>query len=75
MFAKKGVIIMKVGKISAKFTINGDKSATRTFDKVSTSMTDNQKKNFVNCYATLLNNGTAVKATYTEYEETEVTLE
>ena len=66
---------MKTGKLSAKYVINGTKTATRTFDKVSTSMTNNQKQNFVNCYATLLNNGTAVKATYTEYEETEVTLD
>ena len=66
---------MKTGKLTAKFLINGTKSTNRTFDKVSTSMSDNQKKNFVNCYATLLNNGTAVKATYTEYEETEVTLD
>ena len=65
---------MKVGKLSATYTING-KNVTRMFDKVSTSMTATQKKNFVNCYATLLDNGTAVKATYTEYEETEVTLD
>jgi len=66
---------MDQGKIQATFLIDGKKS-TRTFDKGKAGLSNQYPRNFVQAYQTLLESGSSiVKATYTQYQESEVVFE
>lgn len=66
---------MEQGKIQATYLIGGKKS-TRTFDKGKAGLTNQYTRNFCQAYQTLLESGsTIVKATYTQYNDTEVIFE
>lgn len=66
---------MDQAKIQATFLI-GDKKSTRTFDKAKAGLSNQYPRNFCQAYQTLLESGsTIVKATYTNYQESEVVFE
>ena len=66
-------------KITGKFDINGSKTSTRSFDKMTvadeTQITASNARGFLNKYKTLLNNATAISGKLIKYTETEVTFE